>query len=41
MWGLKVRMFLLTALLFAIVYAVIAAISYSLGVSNFYFYLIV
>jgi heat shock protein HtpX len=41
MRGLQVRMFLLTALLFAIVYAVIAAISYSLGVSNFYFYLIV
>jgi heat shock protein HtpX len=41
MWGLKVRMFLLTALLFAIVYAIIAAISSWLGVTNFYFYLIV
>ena len=41
MWGLRLRMFLLTALLFAIVYAIISAVSYSLGVTNFYFYLIV
>ncbi len=40
MWGLRIRMFLLTALLFAVVYAVISVISYSLGVTNFYFYLI-
>lgn len=40
MWGLKLRMWLLTAALFAIIYAVISAISYSLGVSNFWFYLI-
>ncbi|MBP7056296.1 MAG: M48 family metalloprotease [Candidatus Omnitrophica bacterium] len=39
MWGLKIRMYLLMAVLFGIIYAVIAAISYSLGVSNFYFYL--
>lgn len=39
MWSLKIRMFLLTAVLFAIVYAVISMISYSLGVTNFYFYL--
>ena len=39
MWSLRVRMFLLTALLFAIIYAAISAISYSLGISNFYFYL--
>lgn len=39
MWGLRLRMWILTALLFAIVYAAISAISYSLGVSNFYFYL--
>jgi heat shock protein HtpX len=39
MLSLKIRMFLLTALLFAIVYAVIAAASYALGVTNFYFYL--
>jgi heat shock protein HtpX len=39
MLGLKIRMFLLTALLFAIVYAIISVISYQLGVTNFYFYL--
>jgi len=37
---LKLRMWLLVAVLFAIVYAVIAMISASLGVANFYFYLI-
>jgi len=40
MWGLKFRMWLLTALLFAIVYAVVSMVSYSLGVSNFSFYLV-
>ncbi len=40
MWGLKIRMYLLTAALFAIIYAVVSMISYSLGVGNFYFYLI-
>ncbi|MFA4981874.1 MAG: zinc metalloprotease HtpX [Candidatus Omnitrophota bacterium] len=40
MWGLKLRMWLLTAALFAIIYAVVSMIGYSLGVSNFYFYLI-
>lgn len=39
MLGLRLRMWLLTALLFAIVYAVVSAISYSLGIGNFYFYL--
>lgn len=39
MWSLKIRMWLLTAILFAIIYAVISAISYSLGIANFYFYL--
>lgn len=39
MFGLRLRMWLLTALLFAIVYAIISVISYQLGVSNFYFYL--
>lgn len=39
MIGLKIRMYLLMALLFGIIYAIIAAVSYSLGVSNFYFYL--
>lgn len=36
---MRLRMMLLTALLFAIVYAIIAVISSSLGVTNFYFYL--
>lgn len=39
MWGLRIRMFLLTAVLFAVIYAIIAVISYQLGVTNFYFYL--
>ncbi|MDO8525037.1 MAG: zinc metalloprotease HtpX [Candidatus Omnitrophota bacterium] len=33
-------MWLLTAILFAIIYAIISVISYSLGIGNFYFYLI-
>lgn len=40
MWSLKLRMWLLTALLFGIIYAVVSMISYSLGIGNFYFYLI-
>ena len=40
MWGLKLRMFLLTAILFAIIYAVVSMISYQMGITNFYFYLI-
>jgi len=40
MWGLKLRMFLLTAVLFAIIYAVVSMISYRMGVTNFYFYLV-
>ena len=39
MWSLKIRMWLLTAVLFAIIYAVISAISFSLGIGNFYFYI--
>jgi heat shock protein HtpX len=39
MWGLKLRMFLITALLFAIIYAIVSVISYYAGVTNFYFYL--
>jgi heat shock protein HtpX len=39
MFGLKLRMFLLTAVLFAIIYAIISMVSYSLGIGNFYFYL--
>src|SRR3990167_4995468 len=38
---LKLRMYLLIAVLFAIIYAVVSMISYSLGIGNFYFYLIV
>jgi heat shock protein HtpX len=34
-------MWLLTAILFAIVYAIISVISYQLGITNFYFYLLV
>ncbi|MDD5496744.1 MAG: zinc metalloprotease HtpX [Candidatus Omnitrophica bacterium] len=40
MWWLKVRMYLLMAVMFAVIYAIISMVSYSLGVSNFYFYLI-
>lgn len=40
MWTLKLRMWLLMAVLFAIIYAVISMVSYSLGIGNFYFYLI-
>ena len=41
MFMLRIRMYLLIAVLFAIVYAVVSMISYSLGIGNFYFYLIV
>jgi len=37
---LKLRMWLLVAVLFAIVYAVVVMIGSSLGITNFYFYLI-
>lgn len=40
MWSLKLRMWFLLGLLFAIVYAVISWISYAAGITNFYFYLI-
>ncbi len=40
MLWLKLRMYLLVAILFAIIYAVISMISYSLGIGNFYFYLV-
>lgn len=40
MWLLKIRMYLLMAILFAIIYAVVSMISYTLGIANFYFYLI-
>ena len=40
MFFLKLRMWLLVSVLFAIVYAVITMISVSLGIGNFYFYLV-
>jgi heat shock protein HtpX len=40
MFGLKLRMFLLVAVLFGIVYAVITMIGTAMGITNFYFYLI-
>jgi heat shock protein HtpX len=40
MWSLRLRMWLLMAVLFAIVYAVISWISYAAGITNFYFYLV-
>lgn len=39
MFFLQLRMWLLTAVLFAIVYAIVAMVASSMGVSNFYFYL--
>lgn len=40
MWYLKLRMYILMAVLFAIVYAVVSMISFHLGITNFYFYII-
>lgn len=41
MLGLKLRMYLLTIILFAIVYAIVSMLSYSVfGIGDFYFYLI-
>jgi heat shock protein HtpX len=39
MWQLKLKMYILIAALFAIIYAAISMISFCLGVTNFYFYL--
>ena len=39
MWSLRLRMFLLLGVLFAIIYAVIVMIGAQLGITNFYFYL--
>ena len=39
MWSLKLRMYLLLIVLFAIIYAVVTLISASMGITNFYFYL--
>jgi len=40
MWSLRIRMWLLTVVFFGVVYAIISAISYRLGITNFYFYLV-
>ncbi|MBI5124338.1 MAG: M48 family metalloprotease [Candidatus Omnitrophica bacterium] len=40
MWYLKLRMYLLMAVLFAIIYAIVSMISFHLGITNFYFYLV-
>ena len=40
MWYLKFRMYMLMAILFAIVYAIVTVAGVSLGITNFYFYLI-
>lgn len=39
--GLKLRMWLLVAVLFSIVYGIVVAISYSIGIANFWFYLFI
>ena len=41
MFALKLRLFILTALLFAIIYAVVVMVGTYLGLANFYFYLFV
>jgi heat shock protein HtpX len=40
MWYLKLRMYLLMAVLFAIIYAIVSMVSAYLGITNFYFYLV-
>ena len=40
MWSLKLRMYLLLGLLFGIIYAIVTVIGVSLGLANFYFYLV-
>jgi len=39
MWSLRLRMFLLLGVLFAVIYAIIVMIGAQLGITNFYFYL--
>lgn len=41
MWYLRLRMYLLMAVLFGIIYAVITIIGTSMGIANFYFYLLI
>ena len=40
MWYLKLRLYLLWVALFAILYTVVSIISFSIGLRNFYFYLV-
>jgi len=40
MWYLKLRMYLLLAVLFGIIYMVMTVIGVSMGIANFYFYLV-
>lgn len=40
MWYLRLRMYLLLAVLFGIIYAVMTLVGVSMGIANFYFYLI-
>jgi heat shock protein HtpX len=40
MFGLKLRMFLLIAVLFSIVYAIVTVIGTAMGITNFYFYVV-
>lgn len=40
MWSLKLRMYLLLAVMFGIIYAVMTVIGVRMGIANFYFYLI-
>ena len=39
MWSLRIRMWLLMATLFGVIYAIIAVVSFHLGITNFYFFL--
>ncbi len=41
MFMLKLKMWILMSVMFAIVYGIVTAVCYSMGISNFYFYLIV
>lgn len=40
MFFLKLRMYLLLIVLFAIIYSVVSMVAYAMGISNFYFYII-
>jgi len=40
MWSLKLRLYLLLAILFGIIYALVTIVGVNLGITNFYFYLV-